>query len=268
MECFRPRYLSQRDITVPCGKCGCCLATRRSDWASRIDSEWRVHWKCSFVTLTYADAHLRWRNGVSQLEKRDLQLFFKKVRKSGIKFRYYAVGEYGSKTFRPHYHILFFGDVPEAQIRKSWGLGLVHVGNVTRASISYTLKYIVNSKGPQMRNGRAVPFCVMSRRPGLGINYLTPQMKEWHGVGGPFVRYKNYMLIDGQKRHLPRFYKLKIWPSKLDQLRITHTAGKASMVNAAKRLRALSPKFVTLSVICVIRIGERKCESAISLAKI
>lgn len=50
--------------------------------------------------------------------KRDVQLFLKRVRKSLSKYsdekiRYYAVSEYGPKTFRAHYHVLFFYDKPE-----------------------------------------------------------------------------------------------------------------------------------------------------------
>lgn len=214
MECMSPRYLPKQDMVVPCGQCAFCTATKRSDWALRLHYEGRRHLVKKFVTLTYADPHLHWKNGVSQLDKRDVQLFFKRLRKTGAKVRYYAVGEYGSKTFRPHYHVLLFGDVSDQTIRECWPLGQVHIGSVTDASVMYCLGYIINGKGWKMRTKRVAPFALMSRRPGLGYGYLTPAMIEWHRSGR-----KNYAILDGKKRHLPRYYKTKIF-SKIDLVRI------------------------------------------------
>lgn len=48
---------------------------------------------------------------IPMLSKSDLQKFLKRLRKAyGKKVRYFACGEYGPKTFRPHYHLLFFFD--------------------------------------------------------------------------------------------------------------------------------------------------------------
>jgi len=58
------------------------------------------------LNLTYDDAHLP-EHG--QLWKGDLQRFFKRMRKAGLKFKYVASGEYGEKTRRPHFHIALFG---------------------------------------------------------------------------------------------------------------------------------------------------------------
>lgn len=209
-----PKYLHLRDITVPCGRCAFCLATRRSDWVQRLMVEWRSAEQALFVTLTYANPHLHFfRNSdghdVAQLHKRDLQLWFKKVRKAGHKLRYYAVGEYGSKTYRPHYHVLLFGSVPQDVVRKTWDKGQVHIGRVTYASCGYCTKYVINSKVSEMRNGREPPFQVMSRRPGIGSGYLTEAMKAWHQADQ-----RNYMIVDGQKRHLPRYYKEKIFTQR------------------------------------------------------
>lgn len=224
MECLNPRYLHKQDMVVPCGRCPMCAATKRSDWATRLHYEAKLHLVKKFVTLTYANHKLRWKNGVSQLCKRDLQLWLKRIRRAGFKCRYYAVGEYGSTTYRPHYHVILFGDVPDNVIRESWCdekvgdgavLGHVHIGNVTQSSIMYTLGYIVNGKGWQMRNGaRVPPFSLMSRRPGLGASYLSRDMIDWHRSDR-----KNYTMVDGEKRHLPRYYKTKIF-SKIDLVRI------------------------------------------------
>lgn len=242
MECQRPRYLHKQDIVVACGECVFCAATKRSDWALRLHYESKLHEVKKFITLTYADAHLPWKNGISQLDKRDLQLWFKRVRKCGYKIRYYAVGEYGSKTYRPHYHIILFGDVPDSVIRETWPKGHVHIGNVTDASIMYTLGYIVNGKGWQMRTKRVAPFSLMSRGrwylkdgtyiTGLGGNYLTAAMIAWHKSDR-----KNYAMIHNEKRHLPRYYKTKIF-SKVDLVRIAVRDQKAVFKQMVKWVRS------------------------------
>lgn len=229
MECSNSRYLHQREIFVPCGKCAFCLATRRSDWVQRLLQEWRVADGSCFVTLTYANPHLVWRSGKSQLVKEDLQKWFKRVRKK-CKFRYYAVGEYGSETYRPHYHILIFGTVPEDVIRRTWTKGQVHIGRVTMASCGYCTKYVINSKESKMREGRTPPFQIMSRKPGLGNAYLTPEMIAWHKADR-----RNYMDIQGEKRHLPRYYKEKIF-SKIDRVRIANRAVRDSIERERKEL--------------------------------
>jgi len=232
MECQKPRYLHKQDMVVPCGTCAFCSATKRSDWALRLHYEGRRHLVKRFITLTYADAHLHWKGGVSQLHKRDVQLWLKKVRRTGAKVRYFAVGEYGSKTYRPHYHVLLFGDCSEDVIRNSWPNGHVHIGQVTEASVMYCLGYIVNGKGWKMRTKRERPFSLMSRKPGLGHGYLTPAMIEWHRSGR-----KNYAILDGVKRHLPRYYKCKIF-SKIDLVRIAVRDQKAVFKAAVKWVRS------------------------------
>lgn len=233
MECLKLRYLSKQDISVPCGRCPFCLATRRSDWSTRLEYESKLWVHKHFVTLTYADAHLYFRNGMSQLRKSDLQLYFKKLRKAGYRLRYYAVGEYGSRTFRPHYHILLFGNIPERVLREKWDKGMVHIGQVTQASIAYCLKYVINGWAKGMRHGRVPPFATMSRKPGLGANYLSPAMLAWHKSDR-----KNYVLIDGEKRHLPRYYKLKIF-SAIDRVRIAVRDQKAAENRLRKKLYSL-----------------------------
>lgn len=231
MECLKPTYLVKRDMVVPCGRCAFCAATRRSDWATRIHFEARKHIGSKFITLTYSDNNLTWKNGKPQLVKADLRNWFKRVRKAGYKCRYYAVGEYGARTYRPHYHVLLFGDIPDRVLEKAWSfqnrrtkkyyaIGHVHIGKVSGASVNYCLGYMVNGKHWTMKYKREAPFCTMSLRPGLGVGYLTKAMIEWHKSGR-----KNYVLLDGERRHLPRYYKERIF-SKLDRLRIAVSCGK------------------------------------------
>jgi len=232
MECQSLIYLHKQDMTVPCGKCPFCTSTLRSDWALRLHYEGLAHDVKKFVTLTYADAHLRWANNSSQLCKRDVQLWLKRVRRTGAKVRYFAVGEYGSKTYRPHYHVLLFGNVSDDVIRDAWPLGHVHIGKVTDASVMYCLGYIVNGKGWKMRHKRVAPFSLMSRRPGLGANYLSRAMIDWHKADR-----RNYAILFGKRRHLPRYYKCKIF-SKIDLVRIAVRDQKAMFKAAVKWVRS------------------------------
>lgn len=232
MECQTPIYLSKQDMVVPCGRCAFCAATKRSDWALRLHYEGLKHVDKKFITLTYANPHLKWKSNVPVLVKEDLQEWFKRVRRTGAKIRYYAVGEYGSKTFRPHYHVLLFGNVSDDVLRSCWKYGHVHIGQVNQKSIMYCLGYIVNGKGWKMTHKRTPPFSLMSLRPGLGHNYLSKAMVEWHRSDR-----KNYAILDGVKRHLPRYYKTKIF-SKIDLVRIAVRDQKAVFKAAVRWVRS------------------------------
>lgn len=234
MECINPRYLVDRDIEVPCGKCGFCCATKRSDWSFRLEYELRRYDDSSFVTLTYAPGQMTCVKGVPQLMVEDLQKFYKRLRKRGLTFRYYSVGEYGSQTYRPHYHVIFFGHVPEQELNESWGKGLVHVGQVTPASVAYCCKYLINSKSAFMSKGRIPPFSTMSRRPGIGATYLNRDMIEWHKSG-----LKGYAIRDGKKIHLPRYYRDKIFTQR--EKWVMNTLGhRESLEQLRKELKRLA----------------------------
>nr|DAG82608.1 MAG TPA: Replication associated protein [Microviridae sp.] len=70
----------------------------------------RAFYKCNYSVnrnVTYQE------NQIAVLVNRHLQLFIKRFRKYvsqnyNEKIRYYAVGEYGVQSLRPHWHILFF----------------------------------------------------------------------------------------------------------------------------------------------------------------
>lgn len=205
-------FVDAQRFEVPCGKCIPCLGNKRSDWSFRLEQEFKYSKGALFVTLTYDEKH-RPSNG--SLCKRHLQLFMKRLRKADgtNKIRYYAVGEYGGKSGRPHYHILLFNVTDESIVRKSWfdkkgrPVGIVHIGRVTPASVAYVTKYIVQ---PQEEvDGLEKPFSLMSRAYGIGARYLSDEMVQWHQSNG-----YNYVVRPGnEKSRLPRFYRDKIWPN-------------------------------------------------------
>lgn len=90
------------------------------EWAIRITHEAQMHDKSCFLTLTYNDSNLP---AHGQLVKRDLQLFFKRLRKICGRFRYVACGEYGELKRRPHFHVALFGlDFSEDRIEYGSGI--------------------------------------------------------------------------------------------------------------------------------------------------
>lgn len=198
---------------VPCGKCEQCAKRRASEWSFRLMQEDKRSRSSSFITLTYATTHAPiTRNGYLSIKKRDLQLFFKRLRKahSGSKrsdIKYYAVGEYGGKLKRPHYHVILF-NAKIAEISKAWNKGHVHYGSVSGASVGYTLKYISKPyKNFRMNDDREKPFSLMSKH--LGANYLSAKMIRWHKVDLENRMYVN--LEGGKKCTMPRYYKLRLY---------------------------------------------------------
>lgn len=194
---------------VPCGKCPNCCARRTSAWSFRLMQEEKVSTSAHFITLTYDTSHVPLtENGYMSLEKRGVQLFLKRLRKlhpaTTPTIKYYAVGEYGGKTKRPHYHIIIY-NADITLLQPAWPLGQIHYGTVSGASIGYTLKYMSKKRQiPAHRNDDRVPeFALMSK--GLGANYLTPAMVKWH-----YRDLLNRMycaLLDGKKISMPRYYK-------------------------------------------------------------
>lgn len=106
-------------VDLPCGKCIGCRIQYSREWANRLMLELQYHRSAYFCTFTYNDEHIPTRYygdpdcgeavRCDTLYKRDLQKLFKRLRKSGQDIRYFACGEYGSTTFRPHYHAIIFG---------------------------------------------------------------------------------------------------------------------------------------------------------------
>jgi hypothetical protein len=203
-------------MPFPCGKCPACVRRRVSGWAFRLNKQSEQSNSAHFVTLTYNDEHIKkTKNGFETLVKKDVQDFFKRLRKlTKQKISYYAVGEYGDTGERPHYHIILFNANPKI-VENAWKLnditlGNVHFGDVGDASVGYTLKYISKDKKIPQFNGddRQKEFALMSK--GLGAGYLTHNMVKWHTKGN--IENKVYLpLKDGKKAAMPRYYKDKLY---------------------------------------------------------
>lgn len=212
MRCHTPLRITAngQQIPVGCGRCVYCKKRRVSAWVFRLLQEEKRSFSSHFITLTYDNDHLpRTLNNYKGLRKKDFQLFMKRLRKHQTsKIKYYAVGEYGEKTFRPHYHAIIFNLENTDLIEKSWTLGQVHIGDVTGASIAYTAKYIDKQKRiPLHRNDdRIKEFSLMSK--GLGENYLTKQQIQNHKND---ITRMYVVLPDGIKIAMPDYYRKKLF---------------------------------------------------------
>lgn len=180
MQCISPIKLKHGDI-VPCGKCNFCLTSIRQDWNFRLHEELRTADTAFFLTLTYEDSQLPLVDQddgqtVSTLFKPDVQKFLKRLRyhhQEKKTIRYYAVGEYGSKTDRPHYHVIMFNLSIAAllDLDKIWSHGNIKIGDVNAASIPYVTKYHLNKHfaWDKVQGRRQKPF----------VLYLTdPEVSE------------------------------------------------------------------------------------------
>ena len=219
MECLHKLYrkVKGQEYMLPCGQCIACRLNRAHEWSIRIMHELKMHNGVGcFVTLTYNQENAPWVSDFqATLVKRDLQLFFKRLRKElsydNIKIRYYAVGEYGDTYKRPHYHCIIFGlDEARAEVLvdKCWLLGFVHIGSVTMDSANYVARYctklLTGPKKEWYKERNIVPeFSVMSRKPGIGASWLEKYGKE--------VKTHHNVVMKGKEFKPPRYYVEKVY---------------------------------------------------------
>lgn len=240
--------------SVPCGKCYACLSTKRNVWTFRLQKELRVAESAHFVTLTYDDQNvpiIKTKEGKLKqtLRKEDLTSFIKALRshitrdrkvpnrflkksekthKTSPKIRYFACGEYGGRTNRPHYHIILF-NCPIHYFKNSpidakmwsntiediWHKGNVDIGKVENGSIHYVTKYHMFPITLQWseRDERQRPFATMSKKPGIGGDYINEEIKKY------FKDSKAYYntTTSGHKVPLGRYYKEKIFEDEIEK---------------------------------------------------
>lgn len=154
-------------ILVRCNKCLLCKQHYSKMWQFRGIAESNSSKnKTYFVTLTYND-RFKPKYGV---DIRAIQLFIKRLRNNLDKLniqhslKYFAVGEYGSNTLRPHYHLILW-NFPDNNpyftnttkilnfIEKSWSIydfdtqlfneiGYAYCKPCDSGSLSYVMKYV------------------------------------------------------------------------------------------------------------------------------
>jgi len=254
-KCITPFYVQDKFtgnyIPVPCSKCPPCMKRRTSGWSYRLVKEGERSKSALFVTLTYDTNYVPiTEKGFMNLDKTDVQKFFKRLRKlSNEKLKYYVCGEYGTKKMRPHYHIILF-NADKYMVHKAWmlnnkSLGSIYIGQVNEASIGYTLKYMTKKgKIPlHFNDDRQKEFSLMSKK--MGDNYITPKMIKWHKED---LEKRMYVNIPGNKKiAMPRYYKDKIY-NELEKQKISDYILKISEEETKKLEEELGEQYEKIMV--------------------
>lgn len=211
---------------LPCRNCSECIKIARYEWTNRIVSEAQCHDKMCFLTLTYDNQHLRHSEFIDEdtgewfshptLFYKDFQLFMKRLRKhfKDVKIRFVCCGEYGSLTYRPHYHAILFGlnkedFVPYSPWTSSnsnmpiftsplltelWYNGLVTIQDFETATARYVAGYVdkkftsdssITGKELLKYTGIVPPFIKGSL--GLGAKFFEENIERFYDDGFVFV---------------------------------------------------------------------------------
>ncbi|UPW41217.1 replication initiator protein [Sigmofec virus UA08Rod_4967] len=170
-------------LYVPCGQCIGCRLDYAKQWAARISKEAQAYPNNAFVTLTYNDLNLPFKEYINQntgelitgnpLEKDAISKFIKRLRRQyeyhnwGVGIRYFGCGEYGGRTGRPHYHLALLNYDATAPddikllprqsksgyplftseyLERLWGKGFVTIGELTPQSAGYIARYMLKKQ--------------------------------------------------------------------------------------------------------------------------
>lgn len=248
---FNNRYYYDYDL-LPCGQCLGCALKRSKDWATRMMLELQYHERACFITLTYNDdnlpvSHYVDSNGEEQISftlvKKHLQDFMKRLRKryEPQKIRFFACGEYGSKSRRPHYHAILFGvdfsedktiwkTTPEGYIEyrsptleKLWTFGFSMIAEVNFETCAYVSRYCTKKRYGRQNMyyqtfGLVPEFNLMSRRPGIAAQYYEDHKDEVYINQEIFVS-----TFNGGKKLRPPSYFDRLYdidyPEEMEEIR-------------------------------------------------
>jgi len=205
MQCFSGIQLSSGDI-VPCGQCINCRINKGRRWTGRLllehtfnPSVWpNADW---FLTFTYAPEHVPVapESGELTLRKKAFLKWINNCQRDLGKLRYLAVGEYGDKGSRPHYHAIVFNQ-PEEQIlelSERWHrYGFTQHAPFTRERASYITGYTVKKlngdrQAIAAQKGVEPEFRTSSRIPPIGSPCLPVLLHQYRSRAGKHVLARN-----------------------------------------------------------------------------
>jgi len=247
-------------IQTPCGHCISCKIAYSRSWADRITLESKKYKDNYFITLTYDDDHLHQpytrlkfkaeydycgnkkrvidrskckEYNFGSLDKRDMQLFMKMIRKyfPESKIKFFGCGEYGDESLRCHLHIILLNcplndltndfiqmvDGKEVIYHRTVNDGLLFSktiynawcrrGEISVAPFSYdTASYVAqycqkkyDPKSSKVREelGYAPEFVLMSK--GLGADYVSEKLYDLDNI-----------VVNGHVSAVPRYFDKKI----------------------------------------------------------
>lgn len=283
IDLHRPKVTESIDI--PCGHCVGCLLERSRQWADRCMLEAKYHEKNSFLTLTYSDENLPAQgftvddDGVCSdapffsLDKRDLQLFMKRLRKEiyPLKCRYFACGEYGSHSLRPHIHIILFGyDFSDDRVfykknfrgekyftspklDKLWDKGIAVICDVSWDTCAYVARYCLKKRDNQMKDfynefNVQPEFTTMSRRPGIARQYYDDNKEKIYETMEIFISDEKGSRKLYPPRYFDRLYDVD-YPSDFERI-------KKDRVEFAKMRKELELQNTDLDYLEYLKVKE------------
>lgn len=226
MYCLNPyifqNHLEKYEFAIPCRKCELCRVYLKQDWSNRIELEALTYPSSdvAFITLTYDEANLPFTDNKSPtLKYTDIQSFLKRLRASiDYKIRFFCVGEYGSTTYRPHYHIIFFGLKQEDYplVNKYWGKGIVDCKVANNGAFKYVSGYVNKKfdKKQQFWQDSEPEFVRTSQ--GLGKRFCESLSESFisnkliHNNVLGLLDIQDFILIGDRKVRLPKYVKDKL----------------------------------------------------------
>lgn len=289
---IQAKMLYPGSVMIPCGKCIGCRLDYSRQWADRMTLELVSAGKGIFVTLTYDDDHINVATDPDTgeavaytLRKKDLSDFIKVLR-SRKKFEdrrisFFASGEYGPKTLRPHMHAIIFGvgldDFSDLTLKGKnnlgqsyyiseefstiWNKGFSLICDVSWQTCAYVSRYVQKKIGKDLLDlspEMEPEFSLMSRRPGLGRRYLdeNPDCLD-------YVSISIGSDIEGRKIQIPKYF--------YNQLKLTDKYRfdilKEQRVKFAEDKMLLKLQKTDLSYIDLLGVEERSLLNRINVLK-
>jgi len=212
-------------VYIPCGTCILCRNEQARQWAVRITHEAQQHKENSFITLTYEDEQLPQWGSLDYSHLREMwdRLRSARRRKALPRLRYYAVGEYGDQTLRPHYHACIFGEgftegrkilrtTPTTlwtspELEEAWGHGQVSVGILNFATARYTASYVtkkLRAKQQYVRVDEETGELIPLEQPRAFMSRNIA--KNWWGEFHHQVIAHDQVVINGETQKPPKAY--------------------------------------------------------------
>lgn len=264
-------------IKIPCGKCIGCRMDYSRHWADRCTMESMMYpedmsW---FITLTYDDEHIVpvMPENASRFDESPFRYtlypdhvsaFLKRLRRfyeyhyEHVGIRYYYCGEYGSTTFRPHYHLIAFnlplydlvpyktnfnGDVlyNSETLNDLWGHGFVVVGACTWQTSAYVARYVLKKqKGKGAKDyykdfGIVPEFVRMSRDGGIGLGYYNRELDK-------IYEFDKCQLPNGVTCKPPKYFDDQLKKITDERFKIPMPDGSMIDVNGERYLQFLKEK--------------------------
>lgn len=209
--------------------------------------ERQYHDLACFLTLTYDPLKLPLDGS---LDKRDFQLFMKRLRKHHAKYngkskiKFFHCGEYGDNLERPHYHAILFGiDFGDKKkhsqngqgdtlyksetLNQIWGLGHCWIGQVTPRSAGYVARYCLKKvTGDRAEEHYKRVNTVTGEIFNLQPEYITCSK----GIGLKFyeeyadqIHRRDSIVMAGKEAPVPKYYDRKLEaknPELLEQIKL------------------------------------------------